>query len=169
MNYAHILGLELGQYAELKRRLREELPDIDDETLIDTLEGATNLHGAIAEVVRSALIDEAFMSALRGRIPELEARMDRFEFSASRKRLVAQEAMEDADLPKILEPDFTLSLRTNPPSVVVTCEEEIPGDYKVAQPPKLDRRRLLEDLKNGRQVPGATLSNSTISLAVRTK
>ncbi len=41
---------EHSRHSELRRRLIEADPEIDDTTLLDTLEGATNLSGAIGEV-----------------------------------------------------------------------------------------------------------------------
>lgn len=43
---------EHSRYAELRRRLIEADPEIDETTLLDTLEGATNLNEAIGEVTR---------------------------------------------------------------------------------------------------------------------
>ena len=37
------------------------------------------------------------------------------------------------------------------------------------QPPKLDRKGVLDALKGGTMVPGATFANSKVSLAIRTK
>ena len=45
--------------------------------------------------------------------------------------------MEDAGIEKILEPDFTVSLRVSPPAVAVINEAEIPEPYWIPQPPKL--------------------------------
>ena len=55
-------------YEDLRRRLLDASPDLDERTLLDTLEVATNLQEAIAAVIRSALDDEALAKALRSRI-----------------------------------------------------------------------------------------------------
>lgn len=65
---SHALAGEFSRYAELRRRLIEAAPEIDEKTLLDTLEGATNLHEALGEVVRSALDDEALAEGLRLRL-----------------------------------------------------------------------------------------------------
>ena len=70
---------------------------------------------------------------------------------------------------KITEPDFTVSLRPVPPSLVVTDEAEIPEEYWLPQPPKLDRLGLLATLKRGKTAPGATLNNPQMTISVRTK
>ena len=46
-------------YLQLRERISINYPQADDETLLDTLEGITDLHEMIAAVIRSALVDEA--------------------------------------------------------------------------------------------------------------
>lgn len=164
-----ILNAEVCRFAELRRRLVEADPDIDEKTLFDTLEGATNLHEAVAEVIRSALDDEAMAKALRGRIEDMRQRLTRIELTAEAKREAALNAMEQADMIKLTAPDFTASIRINPPCLLITSEVEIPQDFWVPQPPKLNKKGLLDAINSGWAVPGATLSNSKISLTIRTK
>ena len=57
--------------------------------------------------------------------------------------------MEEADIDKIMEPDFTVSLRAAAPSIVITNEPDIPEPFWLPQPAKLDRRSILEALKSG--------------------
>ena len=163
------LAHEASRFEHLRRHLIEVYPDIDDETLFDTLEGASNLNEAVGAIVRSAVDDESLAEALKARVDGMRERLSRIQHTASNKRLAALEAMEQVDLKKIVEPDFTISVRLGSPGVVVTCEDEIPGAYKVPQLPKIDRRKILDALKGGADVPGAVLSNSKNTLSVRTK
>jgi len=163
------LSLEVSRFEHLRRHLIETYPDIDDETLFDTLEGATNLNEAVGAIVRSAVDDESLADALKARVDNMRERLSRIQHTASQKRRAALEAMEQVDLKKIVEPDFTISVRPGSPGVVVTCEAEIPDAYKVPQPTKIDRRKILDALKAGADVPGAVLSNSRNTLSVRTK
>jgi hypothetical protein len=156
-------------YEDLRRRLLDASPDLDERTLLDTLEGATNLQEAIAAVIRSALDDETLAGALRSRIEEMRLRLSRLESAAEVKREAALNAMERADMIRITAPDFTVSIRINPPSVVITSEAEIPQEFWLPQPPKLNKKGLLDAINSGWAVPGAVLSNSKISLAIRTK
>ena len=160
---------EISRFTELRRRLLEADPEIDDRTLSDTLEGSTNFREAIGFVVRSALDDENLAEALKARLEQMKARLERIEATAAKKRLVALAAMEEADIEKILEPDFTASIRAAPPSVIITSEPDIPEEFWVPQPPKLDKRRILEVLKAGTAVIGAELANTRITLAIRTR
>jgi hypothetical protein len=137
-------------------------------TIRDTLEGLTTLNELIAEIIRSALIDEALQSGLRLRLQDMKERLSRLESRSLKKRDLAIEAMSEAGLRKIEQPDFTASARSGTPSLLVVAEDQIPESYWVPQPPKLDRQVLLGDLKQGDQVPGAQLSNPKPVLSVRT-
>ena len=77
--------------------------------------------------------------------------------------------MEAADIRKLTEPDFTASTRVGPPSVVIDNEHELPIDYLLPQPPKPDKRAILEALTRGALVPGAALAQPKLSLLVRSQ
>ena len=160
-------GLHLHAY--VRQKLLEAFPDADDETIRDTLEGLTTLNELIAEIIRSALIDEALQSGLRSRLQDMKERLNRLEARAVKKRELAIEAMSEAGLRKLEQPDFTASARNCPPALMILAEDQVPKGYWVPQPPKLDRQALLGDLKRGDDIPGAQLSNPQPVLSVRTK
>ena len=163
------LKTETYRYRIVQARLLEAWPELDAETLTDTLEGITDLHEMIAAVVRSALLDEALQAGLRTRLEEMRQRLVRFEERSAKKRQLALEVMSEVGLKKLEQPDFTASARAGLPPLVVVSEELIPADYWVPQPPKLDRQSLLGALKRGGAVAGAQLGNPKPTLAVRTK
>ena len=163
------LDAERIRFVELRRRLLELHPDLDDQTLADTLEGATNLKAALAALIRSALDDEWLAKALKERIETMRARLSRLEARASSKRQAAVETMESTDLRKLVEPDFTASVRVGPLSVAITREDDLPLEFLVPQPPKPDKRAILDALTHGAAVPGALLAQPKISLSVRSQ
>jgi hypothetical protein len=163
------LRVEVSTYQLLKERLLSVYPATDDETLADTLEGITNLGEMIGAVIRSALLDEALQAGLRTRLEEMRQRLARLEERGAKKRELALEAMFEAGLKKLEEPDFTASARAGMPTLVIIAEPEIPEPYWVPQPPRLDRQSLLVDLKRGAVIHGAQLGNPKPCLAVRTK
>jgi hypothetical protein len=163
------LKSELRLYNSLRERLVDQLPDIDDETVRDTLEGITNLHEMIAAVIRSALVDEALHVGLCFRVDDMKERLSRLELRARKKRQLALEAMTEAGLTKLEQPDFTASARAGSPALVVIGKERIPQAYWLPQPPKLDRQAILGELKRGADIAGAQLSNPKPVLMVRTK
>ncbi len=166
---ALLLKNELQLYNRLHERLLEQLPDIDDETIRDTLEGITDLHEMIAAVIRSALVDEALHAGLRFRLDDMKERLSRLELRANKKRELALEAMTEVGLTKLEQPDLTASARTGSPALVVIAEDRIPEAYWLPQPPKLDRHAVLTELKRGIEIPGAQMSNLKPVLSVRTK
>jgi len=155
--------------SSFKRRLLEDFPTTDEETLADTLEGITNLHEMIAAVIRSALVDEALHAGLRSRVDDMRERLSRLELRAAKKRQLALDAMNEVGLTKLEQPDFTASVRAESPSLVVVAEDTTPRAYWLPQPPKLDRQAILGELKRGLEVPGAQMSNPKPVLSVRTK
>ncbi len=163
------LNRELAHHQYLRSRLEEEFPDADEETLVDTLEGLSNLPDMLAEVCRSMLDDQAMVSALRGRVGDMQDRCGRIDARARKKRDLVCSVMERADVRKLTEPDLTVSLRPSRAPLVVTDEEIIPAGYWKAQAPKLDRQGLLAALSAGRDVPGALLGNAPMTISVRTK
>ena len=158
---------ELNHHEYFRVQLAERFPDADDETLADTVEGMTHLNEMLAAVVRSQLDDRVLASALKARIDEMHERMKRLELRVDRKRELVATVMERAQIKRMTEPDFTLSLRQGQPKLVVVDESAIAEDYWRPQPPKLDRRRLLDQLKTGTVIDGATLSNGGLSISVR--
>ena len=106
------LRVELNKHNYARSRLLAEIPDLDAETFADTLEEITDLREMLAEVVRSALDDEALASGLSTRLSDMKARLERFEVRAKRKRQLALQAMTEADIPKLAEADFTASAQT---------------------------------------------------------
>ncbi|MBL8564819.1 MAG: siphovirus Gp157 family protein [Hyphomicrobiaceae bacterium] len=163
------LPSELARHAYLRSRLLAEIPNLDADTLADTLEGMTDLHEMVAEVIRSALDDEALASGLSTRLADMKARLERLTQRAKRKRALALNAMEEAQISKITEADFTASLRHGSVTLEVTAEEQIPPDYWRPQPARLDRQELLVALKAGAVINGAYLASPQAQLSVRAK
>ncbi len=160
---------EVPRYQLLKQRLLADYPNLDEETVADTLEGITDLHEMIAAIIRSALVDEALQAGLRSRLEDMKQRLARLEERGTKKRQLALEAMSEVGLKKLEQPDFTASIRSGVPALVVVAEDVIPDGYWVPQPPKLDRQSLLAQLKRGNEIPGVQLSNPKPNLSVRTK
>jgi hypothetical protein len=157
------------RFTQLRERLKQDYPDIDDETLADTLEGISDLPEQLQAVIRSALEDESLAEALKLRLTDIRTRINRFEERSERKRALAASVMRDAGLPRLIAPDFTASVRPVAPGLVVSNETLIPPDYWVPQPPKLNRQELISILKSGTPVPGAGLSNGGSTLSVRVR
>jgi hypothetical protein len=156
-------------YKALRDRLAAEDPSLDEQTLADTVEGLTDLHEILQAVIRAALADEALAAGLKARIAEMEERLSRLSDRAGKRRQIAKEVMTELDIKKLEAPDFTASIRPGFPSLVVMNENEIPSIYWEPRDPRLDRTTLIADLKHGREVAGASLSNPEPVLSVRVR
>jgi hypothetical protein len=156
-------------YKAIRERIQAEEPSLDERTLADTVEGLTDLHEILQAVLREALADEALAAGLKGRMAEMEDRLARLQDRAGKRRQIAKEVMTQLDIKKLQAPDFTASIRPGFASLVVINENEIPSIYWEPRDPKLDRATLISDLKHGREVAGASLSNPEPVLSVRVR
>ena len=153
----------------MRDRLLVEEPDLDEQTLADTVEGLTDLNEVVAAIVRAAVTDEALAERLRGRINEMQTRLARFDHRALTHRRVARDVMVETAIQKITVPDLTISLRSGRPALQITDETAIPSNFWVTPEPRLDRQTLAAELKRGTHVTGACLSNAEPVLSVRAK
>jgi len=161
------LSVEVNNYVALREALKAEFADLDDETLEDTLEGLSDVRAIVAEAARSSLADEVMAQALKQRIDEMRERLARIEAGRARKRELALTALRQMGLQKLVEPDFTLSVRNAAPSVEIIDEMSIPKTYWVQQEPTLNRGAIYKALKAGASVPGAMMEQGAPALAIR--
>src|SRR3974390_1812740 len=157
------------QFRALRDRSRAQDPQIDEQTLADTVEGLTDLHEIITAVIRSALNDDALATGLQVRIVEMHERLDPLQDRASKRRQIAKDVMLQCDLKKLTAPDFTATIRSGMPALMVIDEAAVPSVYWEPREPRLDRQGLLAELKQGAEITGVTLSNPEPVLSVRTK
>jgi len=163
------LHIELLRHQPVRDRRLAAYPDLDQETLLDTLKGASDLKELLGAITRAYLDDRAFAAALKQRLDDMRIRLSRLELATSNKRDLIADVMGKAELRKVTEPDFTLSLRDVPRGLSVRDETEIPDTYWLAQPAKLDRQAVLQDLRSDMSVPGAALNNGGKTISVRTQ
>ena len=154
-------------YRTIRDRIRAEDPQIDEQTLADTVEGLTDVHEILAAIVRAALADEALANGLKGRIAQMQDRLDRLQDCAAKRRQIAKDVMIELDVKKIAAPDFTVSVRPGMPALLVLDEAAVPSIYWEPRAPKLKRQELLTELKDGVEIKGVALSNPGPVLSIR--
>src|SRR5450830_1981609 len=156
-------------YRSIRDRIRAQDPQIDEQTLADTVEGLTDLHEILTAIVRAVLADEAMAIGLKCRISDMQGRLDRLQDRAAKRRQIAKDVMVDIDLKKLNAPDFTASIREGIPSLMVINEDAVPSIYWQLSEPRLERHELAYELKQGAEIAGVTLSNPEPVLSVRTR
>src|SRR5262249_32036497 len=113
------LAIAASSYRLIRDRLLTDDPQIDEQTLADTVEGLTDLHEILMAVIRATLADQALATGLEGRIGEMQARRDRLQDRAAKRRQIAKDVMVELDLKKLSAPDFTASIRPGTPALMV--------------------------------------------------
>ena len=143
--------------------------DIDDKTFEDTLEAMSfdeefeaKAEG-YAKVIRSLTGD---MEMAKAEIDRLQNRKNSLEQSIKQIKNRLQEAMAATGREKIKTPLFSIYLQKNAPRLVLDQEAEIPAEYLIPQPPKVDGAAIKEKLMAGESLPFAALEQGT-SLRIR--
>lgn len=134
-SYFNLLNI-LEQDVE-QEHIEEALAMLDDE--FDTK--AEN----IAKVLKSL---EASAEALKNEKKRINTRQKAIEKNIDNLKSYLYQNMKNLNKKKVKSDLFNINIRKNPPKLVIKNERDIPKAYWVEQPPKLDRRMLLEDLKN---------------------
>lgn len=115
---------------------------------------------AIASWLKNLEVEKAQITAAKKEIDEAKKNMiDRektLENKIGRWNGYLQHEMESRGINEIKCPYFVLKLKKNPHSLVVPHEELIDEQYRVYDW-KLDRTRMLSELKNGVVINGASL------------
>lgn len=161
---------DLQKQTEAARLLLSTYEDIlgdDAEAKADAVEGETDLREAIhAAVVRLAEI-AAIQEAAAGLIGKLKARCERLDAQAEGIRTAIAVAMEVGEIKKLELDLATVSLRAVPPKAEIVAEADIPARFWKPSDPKLDKKAVLEALKAKEVIPGAMLSNGSMSVSLR--
>lgn len=156
--------------AQAKDELLREYPELadDEQTLLDTLDGATDLSEVVAVFVASADDDEALSNGAKEASKAALARARRLAERSQKKRQLVARAMERAGVKKVERPEFTVSLKNLPPAVIIDDEGQIAEQfYTVKEVKSLSKTALKQALQSDEIVEGAHLSNGGITAQVR--
>ncbi|EGQ4030022.1 hypothetical protein GCZ93_09045 [Staphylococcus pseudintermedius] len=139
----------------------------DETVLIETLQ---SINDALEEKADGyvAVIKtlEADNVAIDEEIKRLRQRKTSNQNGISRLKESLQFSMESTGKEKFKTALNSYSIANNPPSLDVTEESLIPKEYWVSQAPKLNKKDLLKDIKNGADIKGVEVKQ-TRSLRVR--
>lgn len=138
----------------------------DEDLKHATIEGETGLVEALAAAAERIAEIEALAEASKGIAQRLASRMARLDAQAERLRAATLNAMSQVDMAKLELPLATLSVKRTSPKVEIINEADIPSWFWKPQAPKLSKADLAKALKDGKQVPGAILSNGSVTLSI---
>lgn len=152
------------------RIIREQVVALagdDPDFIRDAIEGETSINEIIAALAEADGEDDAILEGIAAYQKKLAERKSRIESRKDVRRALIGSAMELAELKKLETPAGTISLKAVPPKAIITDESQIPSDYFETPPPKLNKTAVAAALKDGRDIPGATLSNGSTTIAIR--
>ncbi|MGX0021466.1 Mg2+ and Co2+ transporter CorA [Staphylococcus hominis] len=139
----------------------------DEQILKDTL---ASINDAIEDKADGyvAVIKtlEGDNKAIDEEIKRLRQRKTSNQNGVKRLKESLQEVMEQTGKEKFKTALNSYSIANNPPSIEVINESLIPKSYWVEQAPKLNKKEILSDIKNGVEIKGAEVVQ-TRSLRVR--
>lgn len=112
---------------------------------------------------------EAVISGLKDEEARLKAKRQSYENTIDRMKKSMQFAMETVEETKLPCGTFTVSIQKNPESVVLDEQyiENIPEEYLKFKEPEVDRTKVKNDLKAGKDLSGIAHLESTYGLRIR--
>lgn len=160
-------NVTLYQLASEHKAALDKLNDLDlpPETVADTLESlGGELQVKAQNVVMFLRNLETTAEAIGEAMKSMAARRKAIENRVEGLKRYVKESMEMNGIQVIECPQFRISLAKNPPSVEIEDERQIPTDYLTdppPPPPQIDKKLILQALKDGHNVPGARLRQGT--------
>jgi len=140
-----------------------ESMDIDDATFTDTLEGLQgDLEAKATNVALFVRNLESFADQIKLAEQGMTARRKAIENKADRIRQYLLDNMQRTGITKIDSPWFSLTVKKNPPSVVIDSLQDIPASMMtqpLPPPPSPDKKLIASALKAGQEVAGAHLES----------
>jgi replicative superfamily II helicase len=153
--------MKLYELAKNYVQLMEMAEEFDSDALVDTLESLQDAIEDKAENIAKFIKNlEADAKIIKEEEQRLAERRRAIETKVDKLKTYLQEQLEIAGLQKVKCPTITVSIQNNPPSVEVVDETAIPSDFLIPQPAKIDKKSILERLKNGEEVPGVVLKQT---------
>ena len=134
----------------------------DIQALEDTLEGLkSEIKDKAEDYCKVIAIYESRVDSANKEINRLEAYKKQTENSIGRMKAALLNAMQATGTNKIDGELFKLSIRNNAASLDrIPSIDALPEEYRIKQEDKIDKRRLLADVKSGLVVEGVTLKQS---------
>ena len=159
-----------GQMLQLQDILAEEDNEEYVQTVLDTMEGidfefelkADNY----ARIIRNLTAD---VEGLKTEIDRLSSRKKSVENNIAALKTRLEYSMIQLGKEKFKTELFSFGIQNNPPSVVMDEQylENIPAEYLIPQEPKIDRKKIKEDIQAGKDLKGIAHLAQSRSIRIR--
>lgn len=136
-------------------------PEIDIQAIKDTLEmiqgDITEKADGYAKVMKEL---DGETDKLTAEIKRLTDRKNTIQNNIAYMKQSLKEAMTATGNLKFRTDLFSFNIQKNPPALVVDDEKAIPPEYLISQEPKIDKKAIINFLKDGNEVPYAHIEQS---------
>ena len=141
--------------------LYQQLLDMAEEQDIDFSEALDSLEDAFEEkaenIVKIMRTLEAKEKAYKDEVDRLNAQRKMLNNRVQALKDYLQENMNVMGKKKVESGLFTVAIQKSPPTLKIDDDKYIPDGYWIPQPPKLDRKELLQDIKLGEEIEGVEI------------
>jgi hypothetical protein len=134
--------------------------DLDTQTIQDTLEGDSTALTEKVEYYGFVLRNrDGLGDAMKAEIARMQARYDTHTKRTDAIKAWLLQNMQRCGMTRIDCPAFSVILKTNPPSVVIDADGDIPAAFMRITPPappvsKPDKKAIMDAIKSGYSIPG---------------
>lgn len=143
---------------EMKEALEDALNNLDEDIEIK-LEN-------YAKIIKNFESDIAGLKAEEERLAKKRKAMENSIKHMKERMTIAMQQTGKLDIKGEL---FKFKVQANPPAVVMDVNyiEDVPEKYLIAQDPKIDKKKLAEDLKAGVDLDGVAHLEASASIRIR--
>jgi hypothetical protein len=158
------LQLALDKVAEIRALLGTD----DPELLHDVIEGQTDLFEIMDWLLDKLADEEGMEDAIAARVKSLGDRKGACQNRQQRLRDALLLCMRVSDQKSLRRPEATVSIAQRLPGLHSVDEGVLPYPFKRSETVvKIDRKAILDAIREGQSVPGVTLDNGGVALTVR--
>lgn len=152
----------VDQYRSLQQL---DIEEVDEQTFKDTLEGlGGELQIKATNVALYQQNVQAFAIAIKEAAQRMGERYRKVQARADGLNQYLKSCMEAAQLTKIESPELTLTIKKNPPALIVDSLNDIPHRFMVTPAPEPsypDKVAIKKALTDGQVIVGCRLDSGT--------
>lgn len=157
-----------NDYLQLMQMMED--PELDPQTLADTMEGIEGeLEDKADNYARVMKNMEADLNGIKAEIDRLSTRKKTIENNIKRMKEALQFSMETTGKTKFKTELFSFGIRKNAPAVIMDEPyiENVPERFLKYSDPTINRTAIKEAIQNGEDLEGLAHLESSTSLSIR--
>lgn len=156
--------MKLYEIADSFRIIQELLDNESDESKVELLKDTLDaiegdLEVKVENIVKYMKNLEAEAKAYKEEADRLSAKKKSVENKIEGLKNYLSTTLTSLNIKQVNAGIFKVKFQKSPASANIIDETKVPKKYKIKQPDKIDKKAILDDLKNGVKVKGCELIN----------